>query len=198
MAKVKSEEELNILECDIQGLYYIDAIEDTNVISKLDKKKWIPLTDSPSSRMVQHYGFKYNYKTYNIHKKCKDIPRCLSIYKDILTKICLDNKIIEDDYVFNQCIVNNYLPSQGIGRHTDIKSYGDVIGCFTFGSGAIMTFKHGKEQKDIFVKPNSLYIMSGDARYKWTHEMNGRKYDMVDGIKIERDRRISVTFRNVS
>jgi len=49
----------------------------------------------------------------------------------------------------------------------------------------------------LYVKPNSLYIMSGDARYVWTHELSPKKYDMSDGNKINRVRRISVTFRNV-
>ena len=54
----------------------------------------------------------------------------------------IQRKIINKDYIFNQCIVNNYLSGQGISQHTDIKSYGDIIGCFTLGGGATMTFKN--------------------------------------------------------
>jgi len=60
-----------------------------------------------------------------------------------------------------------------------------------------MVFKNGEEKKEIYVKPNSLYIMSDDARYVWTHEMPSRKSDLVDNNKIKRDRRVSLTFRNV-
>ena len=50
------------------GLFYIDDIkEDGNaIIKELDKMKWIPLSGYSNSRVVQHYGYKYDYKTYNI------------------------------------------------------------------------------------------------------------------------------------
>lgn len=86
---------------------------------------------------------------------------------------------IDDNYSFNQCIVNNYEAGQGISKRTDVSSYGDVIGCYTFGSGATMVFKKYTEKYELYVEPNSLYIMSGDARYKWTHEMLGKHSDMV-------------------
>lgn len=38
---------------------------------------------------------------------------------------------------------------------------------------------------------------SGAARYDRTHEIPARKSDMVDGRKIERSRRILLTFRKV-
>jgi alkylated DNA repair dioxygenase AlkB len=76
-------------------------------------------------------------------------------------------------------------------------AYGPVVAAFTLGSGAEMVFRRGGEVESLYVEPGSLYIMSGDARSKWTHEMPGRKSDMVDGKKIPRGRRISVTFRNV-
>ena len=39
--------------------------------------------------------------------------------------------------------------------------------------------------------------MSGDSRYKWKHEMRGLKTDTVDGKKIKRGVRTSITFRSV-
>tara|TARA_B100000900_G_scaffold387128_1_gene378106 strand:- start:1267 stop:1455 length:189 start_codon:yes stop_codon:yes gene_type:complete len=60
-----------------------------------------------------------------------------------------------------------------------------------------MTFKNKSEQEDLYVNPNSLYIMSSDSRYLWSHEMAQKKYDIVDNIKINREHRISVTFVNV-
>jgi len=52
-----------------------------------------------------------------------------------------------------------------------------------------MRFQKGSEKYDIEIKPKSLYIMSGESRYKWTHEMIKNKNS---------ERRISITFRNVS
>ena len=196
-----------IKKFEINGLYYIENIYEyissiyeekpEDVIDKLDKLKWEPITNSINSRMVQHYGYKYNYKNNSVDEKIDELPDFLNIYKRFLTDICHQLELIDESYEFNQCIINNYLPAQGISKHVDSKSYGKVIGCFTLGSGASMVFKNGEEKKEIYVKPNSLYIMSDDARYVWTHEMPSRKSDLVDNNKIKRDRRVSLTFRNV-
>lgn len=186
-------------ELEIPGLYYLDKIpiDTTNTPNDLDTCQWIPLSDSANSRLVQHYGYKYNYATNQINEKCNPIPPFLNQYKELLHNICLQLKIIDSTYEFNQCIVNNYLQGQGISPHIDVKKYGGVIGCFTLGSGATMVFEHKNEKKEVYVKPNSLYIMSGDARMIWKHSMISRKSDTVDDIKIKRGRRISITFRNV-
>ncbi len=191
---------IDVEELKIPGLYYVNDLKEDNmknITEELDKLNWVKLSNSQNSRMVQHYGYKYDYKTYNINVKCEPMPGFLNLLKLLLTDICIQLNIINNDYEFNQCIVNNYLPGQGISKHIDVKKYGDVIGCFTLGSGATMTFKNKSEEEDLYVNPNSLYIMSGDSRYVWSHEMAQKKYDIVDNIKINRERRISVTFRNV-
>jgi len=191
---------IDVEELKIPGLYYVNDLKEDNmknITEELDKLNWVKLSNSQNSRMVQHYGYKYDYKTYNINVKCEPMPGFLNLLKLLLTDICIQLNIINNDYEFNQCIVNNYLPGQGISKHIDVKKYGDVIGCFTLGSGATMTFKNKSEEEDLYVNPNSLYIMSGDSRYVWSNEMAQKKYDIVDNIKINRERRISVTFRNV-
>lgn len=92
-----------------------------------------------------------------------------------------------DDLEMNQCIMNNYYKTQAISKHIDSRQFGSVIGCFTLGSPGTMRFTCEDKSVDVIVEPNSLYIMSGDARYKWQHEMLRNKHD----------RHISITFRNV-
>ena len=105
--------------------------------------------------------------------------------------------LFTENYKINQCIVNNYSVGQGISKHIDVKSYGNVIGCFTINSGATMIFRHLDKSINLYVEPNSLYIMSGEARYLWSHEMTTNKYDKINDTMNKRDRRISITFRNV-
>lgn len=187
---------------DIPGLYYTSRIPIVkDVIKNLDKINWLPITNSSNSRCVQHYGYKYNYKTSDISEKTDELPDFLCPYKIFLEGVCseIDSKKDFNNY-FNQCIVNNYNPGQGISKHIDNTSYGDIIGCYTLGSGCYMRFTNNNNNDDyidVYVKPNSLYIMSGDARYKWKHEMIPAQYDVVESIKIPRGRRISLTFRNV-
>lgn len=45
--------------------------------------------------------------------------------------------------------------------------------------------------------PRSLLVLSGEARFNWTHGIPARKSDVIDGKKIARGRRVSLTFRTV-
>lgn len=185
----------------VNGLYYTPhVIDDTiglQLIEQLDEYEWVPITNSIHSRVVQHYGYRYDYFKQNVAIKCEDIPSFLIPLKDLLTRICLNQNIISPEYNFNQCIVNNYNAKQGISEHIDIDKFGSVIGCFTIGTGAIMKFTRKDELVELYVEPNSLYIMSGDARYVWKHSMPAKKYDLIDNIRYERKRRISITFRSL-
>ena len=60
-----------------------------------------------------------------------------------------------------------------------------------------MQFQNGDMEQEIYLEPRSLIILSGKARYQWTHAIPARKSDIVHSEKIMRDRRVSLTFRNV-
>ncbi len=180
------------------GLYYFPNVFDGEVITSLDEKEWIPLSKNKNSRLVQHYGYTYDYTSKNIYTKCEEIPPFLEKYRNFLMEVCKENSLLSsDDYEFNQCIINNYYPGQGINPHTDNLNYGEAIGCFSVGSGTIMTFSRDEEKKDIYIEENSLYVMTLQSRYSYTHCMPGRKSDLFEGNVIPRKRRISITFRNV-
>lgn len=188
-----SNEDLIIVVNDLNnGLYYCDnVINNSNYLfTNIDKNIWIPLSKSPNSRLVQYYGFLYDYRTCSIDKPAQEIPLFLYDLRDDLTRICRELELIDDNYIFNQIIINNYTNEQCITAHTDFKKYGKVIGCYSIGDEAIMNFLNDEENLEVKILPNSLYIMSGDIRYKWKHEMYK--------LKGATSRRISITFRNVS
>lgn len=148
---------------------------------------------SNNARKVAHYGFKYNYTAGSVTEPAPDFPAvieelCVLIYTT-------HEKDLSDGYWFNQCIINRYLPGQGIGTHTDRKEYGEYIACFTLNGGAEMEFteRDGGVYK-IYVEPNSLYIMSGESRRNWLHQQRPRKSDPEHG---QRGIRWSLTFRAV-
>lgn len=182
-------EELIIVNELNNGLYYCEnIIENDNILlNNIDKKIWIPLSKCINSRLVQYYGFLYDYRTYDIDKPAQEIPKFLYELRNLLQRICKELELIDDNYIFNQIIINNYNKDQYISAHTDVKTYGKVIGCYSIGDEAIMNFFNDNEKLEIKVDPKSLYIMSGDIRYKWKHEM----------YKLKGTRRISITFRNV-
>jgi alkylated DNA repair dioxygenase AlkB len=102
---------------------------------------------------------------------------------------------------FDQLIVNEYKPGQGIYKHIDhVKYFGPIILCITCGSGCNIEFSREDTIVNIYVEPKSLYIMSGDARYKWRHGINNITTDIINnGIlkKVRRDTRYSITFRSI-
>lgn len=60
-----------------------------------------------------------------------------------------------------------------------------------------MDFKKGNENASILLEPRSLILLSGEARYDWQHDIVARKADLYEVAKIQRQRRVSLTFRKV-
>ena len=78
-----------------------------------------------------------------------------------------------------------------------LKWFADEIASLTLGSGTTMILKRGKKAVPIYLEPRSLIKLTGDARYKWTHQIDGKKTDKVNGKIVPRETRISITFRKV-
>ena len=83
--------------------------------------------------------------------------------------------------------MNRYEPGQGIGAHVDDNGqFGAVVACVSLVGSTDMFFRRGRKRHVQPVAPRSLYIMSGDARYAWSHAMPKRKRAPL---------RYSITFR---
>lgn len=185
----------DVPEIDISGLTYIsDFITSTEhdcLLSQIDQQPWL----MDLKRRVQHYGYKYDYKARAI-----DNNAYLGPLPDWISSTC---KKLHDTGIFlstpDQVIVNEYLPGQGISAHIDcIPCFADTVASLSLGSSCIMEFSNPKtgEKKSIVLEYRSLIVLSGSARYKWQHAIPVRKSDIINGIKTERARRVSLTFRN--
>lgn len=173
---------------DIPGLRYlpdfITAEEERALVEIIDQQPWL----NDLKRRVQHYGYKYDYKA-----RAVTADSYLGPLPDWLMPITKKLPFKPD-----QAIVNEYLPGQGISAHVDcVPCFGDTIASLSLGSGAVMQFTKGQEKHELYLEPRSLIILSGPARYEWTHTIPARKSDVVGGIKMERERRVSLTFRSV-
>ena len=179
------------------------------------------------SRMVIHYGYKYDYVNKVAKTKTTSFPLIIQQLRDrILGQVedlpscssssCLPLEFTRllKDCTFNQCIINRYLLGQGIGAHTDREDFGGCIACYTFFGGREMEFtRKGFQPFRLYTKPGSLYVMAGESRYRWKHQMRPRLTDPVDekhlkeippgessirlGKRIRREMSISVTFRSL-
>ncbi len=173
---------------DISGLRYVQdlitADEERALIEIIDQQTWL----NDLKRRVQHYGYKYDYKARAVTNDAYlgSLPEWIDPIAQKLS------------FKPDQAIVNEYLPGQGISAHVDcVPCFCDIIASLSLGSGAVMQFTNEQEKHDLYLEPRSLIILSGPARYEWTHAIPARKSDVVDGFKIERGRRISLTFRTV-
>jgi len=99
-----------------------------------------------------------------------------------------------------QIILNLYPPGEGISPHIDLPNrYADGIIGVSLTGGTTMTFQKGEERFDTYMPERTIYVMTGEARWKWSHGIVGRISDIVeteDGVETRlRSTRVSVTFR---
>jgi len=178
----------------IPGLTYypnfISDAEESELIKNIDEGSW----SNELKRRVQHYGFKYDYRTRNISKNhyLGPLPKWLSEYCSLLH----DRKIFS--IIPTQVIVNEYEPGQGIAAHIDcITCFGDTIASISLFSSCSMNFQKNLDKKSLFLESRSLLILKQEARYKWQHSISCRKTDQYEGKTFSRRRRLSLTFRNI-
>jgi len=186
----------------ISGLHYwtgfVDHDTEKLLLYDVADGDW----SSQLKRRVQHYGFSYNYKMRTISKRdtaTPFTPRLTKLAQKIVERLNRsDNTRHLPTALFNQCIVNEYKPGQGISPHVDcVTCFGDTIASLTMASGTVMRFEEiGNEKRtvDCWLPPKSLIVLTGDARYKWRHSIAARKSDRNHG---KRSTRISLTFRSV-
>ncbi len=185
----------------IPGLTYqpefITEAEEEKLLNCINEANW----STELRRRVQHYGWRYDYKKRQIDESIHLGP--LPQWAQALAQKLVNEKLIKD--LPDQMIVNEYCYDQGIAAHIDAEgSFAEYVAtislCETWG----MVFRHRDSGKKVEVplERRSVAILSGDARYKWTHEIPKRDSEPVVGQdgkykpeKKKRERRISLTFR---
>lgn len=103
------------------------------------------------------------------------------------------------DTPFDQMLVNEYLPGQGISPHRDYAPYGRTVVSLSLLSPCVMDFRHPPtgRKESLLLGRRSLLVLSDEARYDWEHGIAPRKRDAWHGLPVARGRRLSVTFRFV-
>lgn len=171
---------------------FITVEREDELLREVDSQTWI----MELRRRVQHYGWRYDYRARSVQAKSKlgPIPAWLEEECDRLS----------GDGWFeaapDQVIANEYLPGQGIAAHVDcVPCFGPVIASLTLGAQCEMVFakRADAEKRTCILAPRGLLVLSGPARFDWTHAIPPRKSDLVDGRRMRRARRVSLTYRSV-
>lgn len=148
-------------------------------------------------RQVKHFGYEFEYGT-NIVNPDDPIAPIPQDYEFLQTLFNKHNH----KYKYDQLTINKYLPGQGIPPHIDTHSvFEDTILSLSLGSACIMNFKKEDQNINVFLPARSLLIMTGEARYAWTHGICSRHNDVIETengtTTKERGIRVSFTFRKV-
>lgn len=180
----------------ITGLSYqsnfMTESEEQELITAIDAQIWL----SVLQRRVQHYGYLYDYR-----KRTVDAEMYLGKLPDFLQPLIarlLEQGILQN--VPDQAIINEYQTGQGIAPHVDCEPcFGATIISLSLGASCIMDFyhRHSDTVYSQVLEARSLLVLNREARYEWKHGIAARKSDMIQGMKQERQRRISITLRSV-
>ena len=177
---------------------FITEEEEMDFVAQIDAAKW---NSGQLKRRVQHYGWRYDYGERQIDESMHlgNLPD----WAKTLGKRLVENGLMQSGdqgVVPDQVIVNEYTAMQGISRHIDQpQSFAEPVATISLLETWGMVFRRrgSKEKVEKALERRSVAVLTGDARYKWTHEIPSRKYERVreDGKRVERGRRISLTFR---
>ena len=166
---------------------FVTEDEERQLVKDIDAGTW----DKRMKRWVQHFGYPYDYRKRSVTKDSYLGP--LPGWTDVATKRIATMFGIKPD----QCIVNEYRGAQGISAHVDCEPcFTDKIVSVSLLEAVFIVFRNKAtgEVKQVLLPARSCLVMSGEARYKWTHEI---KQDHLGPDGTPRKRRLSLTFRNV-
>lgn len=192
-------------ECDdfpIKGIYgltdFIDLEMGKSIVSYLDEREWSSVTKGTSGRMVQQFGYLYNYKSRNALQKTDKLEGDIRYIAEKL----IEQKWFNTKISKIQCIANQYMRNQGITEHVDVLSFGDTVVSVSILEDTVMTFTMNDQKVDILLPRRSIVILTEDARYKWKHSISSKiKYIAPNGQTVTKHnnyRRISLTYRTVN
>jgi alkylated DNA repair dioxygenase AlkB len=188
------------IRCPIPGLFlcenFLSNEEEQYYLDKLYNDNNPYLWDTTMKRRVIHYGYLYSYKfVNNSQRQAYPLPDWITELFDKRLRITNDEPLnnIENFMAYKNnklmAIVNEYTHRQGIAPHIDDpEKFGGWIMCVILSEGCYVNFHLDDITTPIYIPNKSIYIMTGDARYKYRHSITNQSYS----------KRVSITFRSVN
>ena len=173
----------------------------TNIMTEAEERRLLQrIYEAPWSseigRRVQHYGYRYDYRARNNNwpLPATPFPRWAEVIGARLAPWFGGD-------LPTQCIVNEYLPGQGIGMHADHAIFGPIVVSVSLGAEWTMHFRPrnarpysrtalpGDETHRL--PRRSALVLRGAARTTWMHGLDPETNAALP-------ERVSATFRTLA
>ena len=177
---------------------FLTEVEEDDIVAEIDRSPW----SSELRRRVQHYGWRYDYGSKQVHPTMHIGP-----LPDWAKRIA--QQLFESGHVPelpDQVIVNEYVQDQGIASHIDSpSSFADGVAMISLLETWEMEFRKPGTKAKVTrrLERRSAAVLTGEARYEWRHGLPHRKTEPPNESgngkrrRVPRGRRISLTFRKV-
>lgn len=193
-----------IIHPEIYGLSIVK-----NVFTEEEENEYIKKINSDEHGKICHQihtAKEFGWKFLPVKEKTKDdyiekFPEWLSeIWEKISKRVRVPisrNSLEKSDP--DHVLINTYKIGDGCVAHVDDLNFwtGWVIGV-SLGSNCIMELSKSGDIKEIFLPRRSVYVLTDDAKTKWSHGIPFRNDDTIFGDIIKRDIRYSITFRDIN
>eukprot|EP01126_Amoeba_proteus_P010053 TRINITY_DN13897_c0_g1_i1.p1 TRINITY_DN13897_c0_g1~~TRINITY_DN13897_c0_g1_i1.p1 ORF type:complete len:233 (+),score=29.52 TRINITY_DN13897_c0_g1_i1:50-748(+) len=189
-------------ETGVPGLFLVTDLlsetEEKELLESIEKETWKP--NRTKSRKIQMYG-PWHDQNYVVAKSPTVTPfpqytawlveKIKNVTTEFFPELNLKNSHLGNEKMC-ELFVNHYFKDSGLRFHMDHRTtYLEVILGVSLASDCHLSFQQKKQQVPVFIPRRSLYIMTGDSRYKWKHGILP-----TNGVLGEE--RISLTFRMVN
>lgn len=172
---------------------FISRDDEQALLALVDRDDGAHWLNTVKARQVQHFGYEFSYET----RRC-DETQPLEPMPPAMAKLTaqIPTSIMDTP---DQITVNEYKPGQGIAAHIDTHSaFTNAIASLSLDNEIVMEFRHPDGRlESVLCQPRSLLVMTGASRYEWTHAIPPRLFDVIDGERVDRKRRVSITFRKI-
>ncbi|HEX6995957.1 MAG TPA: alpha-ketoglutarate-dependent dioxygenase AlkB [Gammaproteobacteria bacterium] len=162
------------------GLHYradfLSAAEESDL---LDAIRELPLEEADykgwkAKRRIVSYGGRYDFDS-NVLGPADPIPAFLM---PLRARVAAEAGLAEEALAY--ALVAEYRPGVQLGWHRDVPSFEEVVGVSLLGF-ARMRFRPypptGRRRTAFALElaPRSLYVLRGDARWRWQHAVSPTK-----------------------
>jgi len=138
---------------------FVSPEEESKLLTEVDREVW----QTDFRRRIHQYGLGYSSDRRRAPTWQRDFPEWLVPLAKRVAEAAPLERFPENS------VVNEYIPPLGIGPHRDYDAFGSTVACVSLGSDIVMDFTQPDtgERVPVLVPRRSLWVVSGEARWKW-------------------------------